>query len=134
MDATIAYVPSTGDDVFVPGPNIELGPGESKVWSNISIADLDGNSVLKAYVLAGTLSVSVAPESEDAVAALQGALIFAALEKYAYADLPTGFEGRVAFCSNGRKTGETATNGTGVPCYYSDSEWRVFYDDSVLAI
>ena len=134
MDATIAYVPATGDDVFIPGPNIELGPGDSKVWSDISVADLDGNSVLKAYVLAGTVSVSIAPESEDAVAALQGALILGALQIYAYANLPTGFEGRVAFCSNGRKTGEGAAAGTGVPCYFSDSEWRVFYDDSVLAI
>jgi hypothetical protein len=134
MDATIAYVPTSGDDVFVPGPNIELGVGDSKVWSDITVADLDGNSVLKEYVLAGTLSVSVAPETYDATVALQGAMNSGALETYEYANLPTGYEGRVAFCSNGRKTGEGALAGTGVPCYFSDSSWRVFYDDSAVAI
>jgi len=136
MDATIAYVPATGDPVFIPGPNIELGPGDSKVWPNVTIADLDGNSVLKAYVVDGTLSVSVDDDTMDAAEALQGAAQLAALPKYAYASLPVGFNGRVVYCTNGRKTGEGATAGTGVPAYWSDSDsdWHVFYDDSVLAI
>jgi hypothetical protein len=136
MDATIAYVPASGDPVFVPGPNIELGPGDSKVWSDVTIADLDANSVLKGYIVDGTLSVTVDDDTVDAAEALQGAAQLAALPKYAFADLPVGFDGRVAFCTNGRKTGEPATGGTGVPTYYDadTASWLVFYDDSALAI
>jgi hypothetical protein len=41
---------------------------------------------------------------------------------------------RIAYATNGRKSGEGAGAGTGVPVYYSAGKWRVYRDDSeVLA-
>lgn len=37
--------------------------------------------------------------------------------------------GSFAYASNGRKVGETAGSGTGVPVYYSNGAWRVFATD-----
>lgn len=53
------------------------------------------------------------------------------LKSYAVAALPTGVSNSsVAFASNGRKVGEGAGAGTGVPVYYSNSQWRVFSTDA----
>lgn len=41
--------------------------------------------------------------------------------------------GMTAFAGNGRKSGETAGNGTGCPVYYGGSNWLTFYDNSVVA-
>jgi hypothetical protein len=41
-------------------------------------------------------------------------------------------EGTFAFASNGRKSGETAGNGTGVPVYFSNGAWRVFSTDAAV--
>ena len=43
------------------------------------------------------------------------------------------FEGQWAFALDGRKTGEGAGAGTGVPCYFSNGSWRRPADDSVVA-
>ena len=42
----------------------------------------------------------------------------------------------VAFATDGRKVGEGAGSGTGCPVYFnpSDSSWRRFSDDTVVAI
>lgn len=56
------------------------------------------------------------------------------LPQYAYASLPAGATGRLAFCTNGLKVGETTGSGTGVPVYYSAGSWRVFATDSPVAI
>ena len=40
--------------------------------------------------------------------------------------------GAIAYASNGRKTGETASAGTGVVAYYSAGQWRRLYDDAVV--
>lgn len=52
------------------------------------------------------------------------------LVQYTVAQLPAGKEGYIAYATNGRKTGEGAGAGTGVPVYYSNGKWRVFYNDS----
>lgn len=39
-------------------------------------------------------------------------------------------EGSIAFATNGRKHGEGAGAGTGVPCYYSHGFWRRYSDDT----
>lgn len=134
MDAAITN--ASADAVFIPGPNLDIPAGETKTWAGITVADLDGNIVLKDYVVAGTCTVAVTPGAEDAAEASQGALNFAALPIYTFANLPTGYDGRVVFCSDGRKTGEGAAAGTGVPAYYDvdTASWLVFYDDSALAI
>lgn len=50
---------------------------------------------------------------------------------YTVAALPlTPAEGAIAYASNGRKSGEGAGAGTGVPVYYSAGKWRVYRDDS----
>ena len=52
---------------------------------------------------------------------------------YAVANLPAGFNGAVAFASNGRKAMEVAGSGTGVTVVYSNGAWRRLSDDSVVA-
>ena len=41
--------------------------------------------------------------------------------------------GSIAYASNGRKVGEGAGSGTGVPVYYSNGAWRVFSTDAAVA-
>lgn len=54
---------------------------------------------------------------------------------YTVASLPTGYPGQVAFASNGRKGGEGAGAGTGVPVFWNSltSQWLCFHDNSVVA-
>lgn len=52
--------------------------------------------------------------------------------KYTVVTLPTGVEAQVAYATNGRKIGEGAGAGTGVPVYFSNSSWRRFSDDTVV--
>lgn len=140
MDATITNLST--ERVFIPGPQLDLAPTgdpdgkDVQVWPEITVDTLDGNVRIKELVVAGVISVQMDADSYDAAAATQGALVAGALPVYAYANLPTGFNGRVVYCSNGRKTAEGVGAGTGVPAYWtdSDSDWHVFYDDSVLAI
>lgn len=42
---------------------------------------------------------------------------------YTVATLPAGNEGDVAYVSDGRKAGETATNGTGVLVFHDGTNW-----------
>ena len=59
------------------------------------------------------------------------------LTSYAFVNLPTtstyAYEGSMAYCTNGRKVGEGAGAGTGVPVYFSNSAWRVFSTDAAVA-
>lgn len=66
-------------------------------------------------------------------------------QAFAYADLPRASTNAmsdgteyidVAWCSDGRKSGEGAGAGTGQPVYYDATidDWRVFRDDSVVTI
>jgi hypothetical protein len=52
---------------------------------------------------------------------------------YTVAGLPAGSAAMVAYASDGRKVGEGAGAGTGVPCYFSGAQWRRYSDDSVVA-
>lgn len=48
--------------------------------------------------------------------------------------LPTSpSSGQMAFASNGRKVGEGAGVGTGVPVYFSNGAWRVYSTDAAVA-
>ena len=135
MDATITNL--SAEHVFIPGPQMHLEPtgdpngDDVKVWPEVTVADIDGNSRLKELVVAGTVSVQMDADSYDAALATQGALNFAALPIYAFADLPTGYNGRVAFVSNGLKGGEVSPGGTGVPAYYDAvaGAWLNFFDN-----
>lgn len=49
------------------------------------------------------------------------------------AALPAGAEGQHAYATNGRKVGEGAGSGTGVPVYFSSASWRVFSTDAPVA-
>jgi hypothetical protein len=133
MDAAITNAGTSA--VFIPGPNINLPAGETKTWSDISQGDLDGNEVIKAGVVAGTLTVSVTPGANDAALATQGAVVFGALPVYAFIDLPTGFNGQVVFVTNGRKAAEGAGLGTGVPAFWdaNAAAWLNFYDNAATA-
>lgn len=57
---------------------------------------------------------------------------------YTYANLPSAasfpvYTGSIAYCTNGRKVGEGAGAGTGVPVYYANGSWRVFSTDAPVA-
>jgi hypothetical protein len=55
------------------------------------------------------------------------------LPAYAVTNLPvspTGYP--MAFATDGRKTGETATNGTGVVCYWDGTAWRRVDDGTTV--
>jgi len=56
-----------------------------------------------------------------------------ALPVYTVANLPTGTAGMIAYASNGRKGGEGAGTGTGVPVYFSNAAWRVYSNDLAVA-
>jgi len=49
------------------------------------------------------------------------------------ADLPTGYNGRMAYASNGRAGAETLGNGTGTPVVYTNAEWRRLEDLAIVA-
>ena len=38
-------------------------------------------------------------------------------------------EASIAYCTDGCKVGESSGNGTGVPVYYSQGQWRVYSTD-----
>jgi len=134
MDAAITN--NGTEATFIPGPNIQLDAGETKTWADVSVDDLDANSVIKSGVVAGTLSVSMTPGPSDAALATQGRVVNDAFPVYAFANLPTGFNGRVAFVSDGRKAAEGAGLGTGVPAYYdaAATAWLNFYDNLAVLI
>lgn len=55
------------------------------------------------------------------------------LPAFTVANLPAAGDGRLAFATNGRKTGEGAGAGTGIPVYRDGGNWYRFADDSVAA-
>ena len=134
MDAAITNNGATAK--FIPGPNFNLDPGETKTWSDIILTDLDSNDVIKAGVVAGTLAVAMTPGPNDAALATQGAMGLDGMPIYAFVALPTGFNGRMAFVTDGRKAAEGAGLGTGVPAYYDATAvaWLNFYDNLATII
>ncbi len=136
MDALITNL--SASPVFVPGPNVELdatgGTYAARTWTDVTIADLDGSPRIKALVVAGTISISLTDDAADLAVAVQGSMQHFGLPAYAFADLPTGFEGRLAFATDGRRTGQGGGSGTGVPVYWSSTAWRVFFDDTAAAV
>lgn len=52
--------------------------------------------------------------------------------QYTVAALPAGAEGQIAYATNGRKVGEGAGSGTGVPVYFSNTHWRVYSTDATV--
>lgn len=137
MDATITNL--SAERVFIPGPQLDLAPtgdpdgNDVKDWPEVTVADLDSNSRLKELVVAGTISVSMGPDSYDAAAAVQGAMTSAALPTFTVANLPTGFNGRMAYASDGRAGAEGVGSGTGTPVVYTNTEWRRLEDLAVVA-
>lgn len=92
------------------GANITVG--------QLAAADLsDGTTGTGAIVLAGSPTVTTPTWTAFTVAGL-----------------PAGATGQYAYATNGRKVGEGAGSGTGVPVYFSTAQWRVFSTDAqVLA-
>lgn len=139
MDATITNLGTSSpeDDVFISGPRISLAAGASMVWTGLTAADLDGAAQLKGLVAAGKVSVSIALTSADATVPLVGSFSPSKLQRYTFAQLPSGsdaVDGQVAFCTNGRKVGEGAAAGTGVPVYRDGGSWRVYATDAAVAV
>jgi len=81
------------------------------------------------------MNLAELPDELDRAAAITQAEaeegIAAARRAYTVAALPLAPpEGATAYATNGRKSGEGAGAGTGVPVYYSAGKWRVYRDDS----
>lgn len=135
MDAEITNLGSVSpdDDRYIPLGEVQVKAGETITLPDIAIADLDADQTLKNLVLDGDISISLTEDTYDAATPSQGSMSPHGLPKYTVANLPTGYEGRVAFATDGRKTGEASGDGTGVPVYFSGSDWHVFFDDSVVA-
>ena len=138
MDATITNLGATSpdDDVFLCGPRISLEAGDSVVWSDVALADLDADVQLKGLIAAGKVSVSVALVATDAAVPLVGSLSPQKLPRYTFVTLPAGanaVDGQLAFCTNGRKVGEGPGAGTGVPVYFDGADWRVYSTDAAAA-
>ncbi|MET3135621.1 hypothetical protein AAKU55_005933 [Oxalobacteraceae bacterium GrIS 1.11] len=106
---------------------------------------LDGdaiNAILKRLILGtaiddGVNQLQVAGSSRFAgPVAVAGALssnTTLASGSFAVAALPAGANGVRAFAANGRKVGEAAGAGTGVPVYFSNGAWRRYSDDAAVA-
>ena len=114
IDATITNASATR--VFIPGPNVDIAAGASATLAGINDNDIVENDVLASYIEDGTVTVSIT-RSVGTVAELLAVV---------------GFEGQVAYATNGRKTGEGGGAGTGIPCYWSAATWRRYYDDAQI--
>lgn len=125
---------ASADEKYISGPEISIPAGETKRWDNVNVNALDSNTVIKEGVVAGDLTVNVVFEAADAAEATTGSLLPWALPKYLVANLPTGFEGRLAFATDGRKTGEGAGVGTGAPVYWSGAAWRTYPADAAVTV
>jgi hypothetical protein len=79
------------------------------------------------------------PRSEFDSPAWQGWLnllwTFVNQGNYLVANLPSKnpLPGQTAYATNGRKVGEGAGAGTGVPVYFSNGAWRVYSTDAPVA-
>lgn len=137
MDATITNLST--ERVFIPGPQLDFAPtgdpdgNDVKVWPEVTVADLDNNVRIKELVVAGTISVQMDPDSYDAAAATQGTITHAGLPSYEVGSLPTGYNGRMAYASNGRAGAEGAGSGTGTPVVFTNAEWRRLEDLAIVA-
>jgi len=66
MDATITNLST--ERVFIPGPQLDMAPtgdpagGDVKLWSEITVTDIDSNTRIKELVVAGTISVQMDAE------------------------------------------------------------------------
>jgi hypothetical protein len=46
-----------GKTVFLPGPKIEIKPGETKIWPDVNAYDLQAEKVLQEYIAQGVLRI-----------------------------------------------------------------------------
>lgn len=115
-----------------------------KVGQAHAAATANPHSVTKAQVGLGNAD-NTADASKPVSAAQQAALDLKApvaspvftgpvsLGAFTVAGLPAAPPaGALAYASNGRKTGEGVSAGTGVPVYYSAGAWRVFSADAAV--
>lgn len=114
IDASLTNASSSR--IFIPGFNIEIASGGSATLTGIRDEDLEANDTLSEMIEDGTVTVVIS-RSVGTVAELLAV---------------TGWEGQVAYATNGRKTGEGAAAGTGIPCYFSSATWRRYYDDAQI--
>ena len=135
MDALITNL--SADPVFIAGPNLDLdaagGTNAARSWSDITVSDLDGSPHIKQLVIDGTISVTMTDDGTDLAVTTAGNLSAHALPTYTVAGLPTGFDGRIAFASDGRSGAEGAAAGTGVMVIFSNAEWRRPEDQAIVA-
>lgn len=135
MDALITNLSTS--PVFISGPNLDLdaagGTNAARTWTDITVADLDGSPHIKQLVIDGTITVTLTDDATDLAVTTAGNLSAHSLPTYAVAGLPTGYDGRVAFASDGRSGAEGGGSGTGVMVVFSNGEWRRPEDQAIVA-
>jgi len=112
------YTDSSGTSANT-NPIILDSRGEANVWLGVG-----------SYKMVLRDSVDALIWTVDNILGVDGV---AQLGLYTVATLPAASDSQMAYATNGRKVGQTAGNGTGVPVYYSSGAWRRFSDDSVVA-
>jgi hypothetical protein len=100
-------------------------PSQAQYRSSVS-AFASQTDLLEDIALAGDSSTVPTGNATGSIVA-QGPI---AAGQYTVANLPVGAEGQTAYATNGRKVGEGAGSGTGVPVYFSNSHWRVYSTDA----
>lgn len=81
----------------------------------------------------GTNALVIAGKADGSGLVKMGATSPLQLASFTVAGLPAANDGQMSYASDGRKTGEGAAAGTGVIVYFSNSQWRRFSDDTVVA-
>jgi len=137
--ALVATSGSYSDLDNIPAP-YTLPTASPTVLGGVKVSTTSGLSVTSG-------SLSIAPATASVIGGVkQGTNVTIAGDgtlsvigvspiSYAFADLPTGtINGSMIFVTNGRKVGEAAGHGTGVPAYWSTENWRVFSTDQPVQI
>jgi len=138
--ATPPGSPANGDAYVVAASPTGAWAGQANsiaVWST-QIATADTNTKVPAWEFhapaAGWRVFNVADGKYYSYSGTAWApLAAAALMTYTVAGLPASpGEGAIAFATNGRKVGEGAGSGTGVPVYFSNASWRTYSGDAAV--
>ncbi len=127
----VGSVPSTGTGASVEGgPDTVSAPGSVATPTTVDVTVITNKAALSGTELFAMSDAGVAKSAT-------GGAILSLF--YAGSGTVTALAGvskatfRIAFATNGRKSGEGAAAGTGCPVWSDGTNWRTFYDNSIVA-
>jgi hypothetical protein len=134
--ATITLTDAANDTLSLSAGSVTLSAqgsgGLNFTGGGLTIEDATNDAIT---LSAG--SVSFSDQGGDDAELTEGVFILScaiATGQFAVASLPASpQEGYIAYATNGRKVGEGAGSGTGVPVYFSNGAWRVFSTDQPVS-